>query len=468
VKRLATFLFLAALFGFVAMVTFGVPPIVETYLPGIAKLLANARPQRPGPRQRSPEGPIPVLIVAAKLADLPVTQDAIGTVQALNTVTVRPQIDGILSELSFKDGQDVKKGDVIARLDPATYKAQYDQTLAKKAQDDAQLANARVDLQRYEKLAQSEYGSRQQADTQKATVAQLEAQLRVDQAQIDNAKAYLDYTTIRAPIDGRTGIRLVDQGNIIHAADPGGIVVLTQVKPISVLFNMPQQQLTAIHRAMAQNDLSVDALDSDNKTRLDRGIVEVLDNQIDQATGTIRIKARFPNEDLQLWPGQFVNVRLFIDVMKQVVVVPTAAVQRGPNGPYVYVVDADNIAHLTSVTIARQDETNSVIGKGIDAGANVVTTGFVRLTDGSAVSAGGPDATVPPTVQSSHEKRPDRPRGGRRQDAADPSNRPAEAGASRPPRPETQTAPPGERTSAVPRQGGSEARVEPPRPAKTP
>jgi multidrug efflux system membrane fusion protein len=460
VKRLATIVFLVALFGLVGMVTFGVPPIVESYVPGITKLLANARPQRQGPRQRSTEGPVPVLIAPAKLADLPVTVDAIGTVLALNTVTVRPQIDGILSELSFKDGQDVKRGDVIARLDPATYKAQYDQTLAKKAQDEAQLANAKVDLQRYEKLAQSEYGSRQQADTQKATVAQLEAQLRVDQAQIDNAKAYLDYTIIRAPIDGRTGIRLVDQGNIVHAADPGGIVVLTQIRPISVLFNIPQQQLTAIHRAMEKSELKVDALESDNKSLLDQGIVEVLDNQIDQTTGTIRIKARFPNADLQLWPGQFVNVRLFIDTLKQVVLVPTASVQRGPNGAFVYVVDANNVAHLTLVTIARQDETNSVIGKGLEAGATVVTTGFVRLTDGATVTPSPADGAAAPP--QGREQRPtgERPKGGRRQ-GGDVSRGPGEGGAARPPRAEASPAAASGRSSAVVAPGGTEARAEP-------
>jgi membrane fusion protein, multidrug efflux system len=402
---------------------FGVPAPVTQYAPWAAdwaqRYVVSGPDTQPKPqgRQRGmADGPIPVITAQARVADLPVIQEAIGTVQALNTVTVRAQVDGRLIELAFKDGQEVKKNDVLARIDPATYQAQYDQAAAKKAQDEAQLANAKTDLQRYDKLAQGEYGSRQQADTQRATVAQLEAQLRSDQAQIDSAKAILDYTTIRAPIDGRTGIRLIDQGNIVHANDATGIVIVTQVQPISVLFSIPQQQLRAVNAAMARHSLSVEALDSDNKTILDKGTVEVIDNQIDQSTGTMRLKATFPNADLQLWPGQFVNVRLFVDMLKQVVVVPTAAVQRGPNGSFVYVVKDDNIVQMTAVGVGQQDEQNSVIVRGLDATAQVVTTGFVRLTDGATVVAG----TAPTTTDHSTSDvvpAPDRPAGSRRRSA---------------------------------------------------
>jgi multidrug efflux system membrane fusion protein len=338
---------------------------------------------RGGPGQGG-DGPVPVVVAAARYADVDVTVDAVGTVQALNTVTVRTQVDGKLIELDFKDGQDVKKGDVLARIDPATYQAQYDQMIAKKAQDEATLANARNDLIRYQKLAATEAGSKQQADTQRALVAQLEAQVAGDQAQIDNAKATLAYTTITAPIDGRTGIRLVDQGNILHASDQNGIVVITQVKPISVIFNLPQQQLRPVNTAMGKGSVRVQALEADNSTVIDTGTIQVIDNQVDQTTGTIKLKSIYPNADLQLWPGQFVNVRSFIDTLKHVVVVPTGAVQRGPNGAYVYVL-AGKKAALRNVEIQRQNENDAVVKSGLTPPEEVVTSGFSRLTDGAEV-----------------------------------------------------------------------------------
>jgi multidrug efflux system membrane fusion protein len=342
------------------------------------------------------EGPIPVIATPARYDDVPVTADAVGTIQALNTVTVRTQVDGRLLEIAFKDGQDVRKGDILAKVDPATYQAQYDQAVAKKAQDEAQLANARADLERYAKLAQTDYGSRQQADTQRATVAQLEAQIRADQGAIDNARAYLDYTTIRAPIDGRLGIRQVDQGNIVRASDSNGLVVITQLKPIAMIFNLPQQQLRAVSAAVARGPVEVDVLDSDGTTIIDKGVVEVIDNVVDQATGTIKVKARFPNERLQLWPGQFVNVRVFVDVLKHVVVAPTAAIQRGPNGAYVFAVNDDETVRLVNVTVGQQDETIAVITKGIEPPAKLVTTGFARLTDKAKVRVTTPEEAAQP------------------------------------------------------------------------
>lgn len=335
--------------------------------------------------QGADEGPVPVVAAASHYEDVPVTADAVATVQALNTVTVRTQVDGKLIALGFTDGQDVKKGDVLARIDPATYQAQYDQAVAKKAQDEATLANARNDLSRYQRLAQTEAGSKQQADTQKALVAQLEAQVNGDQAAIDNTKATLDYTTITSPLDGRTGIRLVDQGNILHASDITGIVIITQLKPISVIFNLPQQQLRAVNAAMAKGPVSVNALEADNTTVIDKGIIQVVDNQVDQTTGTIKFKALFPNEQLQLWPGQFINVRLYTDVLPHAVVVPTAAVQRGPNGAYVYVLGNNSKVSLRNVTIGRQNETQAVVTSGLTPPEQVVTTGFSRLTDGAEV-----------------------------------------------------------------------------------
>jgi multidrug efflux system membrane fusion protein len=346
------------------------------------------------------EGPVPVLAAAARTADVPVYLIAVGTIKPLNTVTVRPQVDGRLLSVNFQEGQDVKKGDVLARIDPVIYQAQLDQAIAKKVQDEAQLANARIDLDRYERLAATASINRQQADTQKALVAQLEALVKSDQAGIDNAQAMLGYTTITSPVDGRTGIRMVDEGNFVRAADTASaIVVITQLRPISVLFTLPQQYLDQVNKAFARNPLAVEAQRSDTDAVVDRGVLKVVDNQVDQATGTVKLRAEFPNGDLQLWPGQFVNVRLLLSTLKDVTVVPTGAVQRGPNGTFVYVVKDDNTAEMRPVTVTQQDETQAVIGKGVAPNERVVTTGFARLTDGSKVAIdsgqGTPGGTRP-------------------------------------------------------------------------
>ena len=356
-------------------------------------IFSGSSDQQRGGRGRFAEGPVPVLAATAAKADVPVYLDAVGTTKALNTVTVRPQVDGKLISVGFKEGQDVRRGDVLARIDPTTYQAQLDQAVAKKAQDAAQLANARLDLDRYEKLAANNAVTRQQADTQRALVAQYAALVQADQAAIANAQAMLGYTTIVAPIDGRTGIRMVDEGNIVHTSDSTGIVVITQVKPISVLFNLPQQELAQVNTAFAQGPLSVDAQRSDNDAVIDRGTLRVVDNQVDQSTGTVRLKAEFPNADLQLWPGQFVNVRLLIDTLRQVVVIPTGAVQRGPNGTFVYVVKDDNTVAMRPIAVQKQDETQTVVKSGVEPSERVVTTGFVRLTDGSKVSISSGDGT---------------------------------------------------------------------------
>ena len=270
---------------------------------------------------------------------------------------------------------------MLAKIDPTTYQAQYDQAVANKAQDEATLANARLDLERYTRLAATNAINKQQADTQRALVAQLEAQVQADQAAIDNARAMLSYTNITAPIDGRTGIRQVDEGNIVRPSDTTGLVTITQIRPISVLFNLPQQQLPQVNSGMAEGPLPVDAMGPDGRTPVDSGKVQVIDNQIDPTTGTVRIKAEFPNANLQLWPGQFVNVRLLVDTLRQVVVVPTAAVQRGPTGTFVFVIGEDSTVAVRRVTVARQDDVRAVIADGLKAGERVVTTGFARLAD---------------------------------------------------------------------------------------
>jgi len=345
--------------------------------------------QRGGGRIGNPDGPVPVLAAEARVADVPVYLEGVGTTRALNMVTVHSQVDGTLISVNFREGQDVKAGDVLARVDPTTYQAQLDQVTAKKALDEAQLANIRLDLERYSNLVKTNAVSRQQVDTTRALVAQLEAQVKLDQGAIDNARAYLNWCTIVAPISGRTGIRLVDQGNIVHASDVGGIVVLTQIQPISVLFTLPQQQLGQVNKAFVRGPLSAEATDSDSKNVLDRGTLQVVNNQVDQATGTVQLKAEFPNADLQLWPGQFVNVRLLIDTLRGVVVVPTAAVQRGPNGTFVYALKPDSTVSVRLVGLGQQDETRAVIAKGLEATERVVTSGFAQLADGRKVTIGG-------------------------------------------------------------------------------
>ena len=362
------------------------------------------------------EGPVPVVVATVSRADVPVYLDAVGTIKALNTVTVSPQVDGKLLSVNYKEGQDVKKGDILARIDPVIYQAQLDQAVAKKAQDEAQLSNSKLDLDRYEKLAATNAINKQQADTQRALVAQNTAIVQADQAAIENAQATLGYTTITAPLDGRTGIRQVDEGNIVRAANALAIVVITQLKPISVMFNLPQQDLPQVNTAFGKGPLAVDALRSDNDAVIDRGSLKVVDNQVDQTTGTVKLKAEFPNTDLQLWPGQFVNIRLLIDTLKQVVVIPTGAVQRGPNGTFVFVVKDDDTVATRAIVVQKQDETQTVVKSGLDSNERVVTTGFVRLTDGSKVSIGSADAApaqgARPRSGQSPDAKGERKRGG--------------------------------------------------------
>ena len=373
------------------------------------------------PRPGTTDGaPLPVLATAATTADIPVYLDALGTVQAFNTVTVKAMIDGPLLQVTFKEGQDVHAGDVLAKIDPRPYQAALDQAIGKKAQDDANLANARVDLVRYQKLAATAYTSAQTSDTQKATVAQLVAQIQQDQAQIDTARTNLSYTVIASPIDGRTGIRQVDSGNIVHAADTTPLTVITQLQPISVVFTLPQQTLGAVAAAMRGGAPEVLALPqgvaNDGETVLDRGRVAVLDNTVDQSTGTIKLKATFPNPSLALWPGGFVNVRLLIETERNVVSVPPTAVQRGPLGAYVYLVGANSTVSRKVVQIGHEDESVAVVTAGLQAGDRVVTDGASRLTDGARVTV--QDNT--PANVTAEPSRPRAPGQGRQRASAAP------------------------------------------------
>jgi membrane fusion protein, multidrug efflux system len=341
------------------------------------------------------QGPTPVLAATAEVADVPVYLDGVATARALNTVTVQPQVDGKIQSINFREGQDVKRGDLLATIDPIIYKAQLDQAAAKKVQDEAQLANARRDLERYASLSVA--ANPKQTDTQRALVAQLEGLVKADQASIDNAAALLGYTQITAPIDGRTGIRLVDEGNLVRASANAAIVTITQIRPISVLFTLPQQQLARVNKAAAAGQLGVEALGSDSSTITDRGVLQVVDNQVDPTTGTVRLKAEFPNRDLQLWPGQFVNVRLLVDTLRQVVVVPTAAIQQGPNGAFVFVIQPDDTVKARTVRVSQQDDRRAVVANGLTASERVVTTGFARLRDGSRIAIAPPNAGPEPS-----------------------------------------------------------------------
>jgi membrane fusion protein, multidrug efflux system len=399
-------------------------------------------PLQPSPQQQAKQGQqkgqgfrrgggnaidtVPVLASAARLADVPVYLDGVGTAKALNTVTVRSQVDGKLLKIMFTEGHEVAQGTVIAKIDPTIYQAQYDVTVAKKAQDEAQLANAKLDLERYTRLAASNAVQKQQVDTQKALVDQLTAQTQSDQASINNAKANLDYTDVVAPITGLTGIRLVDEGNIVKASDTTGLVVITQIKPIAVLFNLPQQELPNLNRGMAAGALPVQVLGGEGNGVVDTGKVVVINNQVDQSTGTVQLKAEFPNSSVQLWPGQFINVRVLINTLRQVVVVPTAAVQRGPDGTFVYVIKEDDAVTMRPIMVAKQDDLQAVVATGLQASERVVTTGFGRLADGSRVLA--TSAEEAGQVSADPTQQPRRPGGGQGQGQG--KGRPQAAGAS--------------------------------------
>ena len=380
-RRFAVFLVLiVALGGGYWWFALRTPPVAATAAGG-----------RPAPA-------VPVVVAQAERRDVAVYLDGLGTVQASALVTVKPMVDGPLREVLFKEGQDVTAGEVLARIDPRPFRAALDQAEARKRQDEATLANARIDLARYEKLAATAYTSAQQADTQKTLVAQLVAQVAQDQAQIDTAATQLSYTTVTSPIDGRAGIRQVDAGNIVHASDPNGLVVVTTLRPINVQFTLPQQSLPRVQAAMAAGSPEVLALV--NGAPPEHGTLTVLDNQVDPATGTIKLKARFPNPNLRLWPGAFVTVRLRAETLKGAVVVPPVAVQRGPLGPFVYVVGADGVAKRTAVTEGHEDLDWAVIDQGLAAGARVVVDGAARVSDGTKVSilpaASGPGAAPAP------------------------------------------------------------------------
>ena len=369
------------------------------YWPQIsAKFSGQTAQQGPGGRGRFAGGAVPVTVAPVTRKDLPVLLDALGTVQALNTITVRSQVDGILVEVAFTEGQEVRRGDVLARIDPRTYAAAVAQAEAKLAQDQALLANSRLDLQRYVDLARNNGASRQQLDTQRALVAQNEAQVQADQAALDTARVQLDYTTIRSPVDGRVGLRLVDQGNIVRAGDTTGLVVVTQIDPITVIYTLPQQDLPRILAAMREGPVEVLIVAPDGSTRA-TGTLLTPDNQVDSTTGTIKLKAIFPNPDRQLWPGAFVNVRMLVGTIRQAVTIPLVAVQRGPDGTYAFVLKEDDTVEQRPITTGFINATDAVVTRGLRPDEKVVTSGALRLNAGTTVQVMEPvvPAYVPPT-----------------------------------------------------------------------
>ena len=338
------------------------------------------------PAQNAQPPAVSVTTVQAQNQEVPLYLTGVGTVTANASVTVKARVDGQLEKVGFVEGQDVKAGQLLAQLDPRTLQAQLAQVQAQKAKDQAQLANARIDLRRYTTLLQQDAATQQQLDTQKALVAQLEAAVKTDDAQINYAQVQLGFTAINAPISGRVGARLVDPGNIVHAADAGGLVVINQIDPITVLFTLPEDAVPAINRAQLSGAaLNVVAAARNSEQPLANGKLILLNNQIDTTTGTVQLKGRFANPQHQLWPGQYVNVKLLLNDKEPALTVPAAAIQRNQDGTYVYVVDADMTAKVRQVQVARIQDGIAVIAKGLEPAQRVVLDGQYKLKPGTSV-----------------------------------------------------------------------------------
>ena len=329
--------------------------------------------------------PVAVSVTPVKREDFPVILESLGQVQAYNTVLVRARVDGQIEKIAFQEGQKVKQGDLLAQIDPRPFQATLDQAVAKKAQDEANLANAKLDLTRYATLAKQDFATKQQLDTQNSLVLQLTASLAADTAAIDAARVQLDYTTIRAPISGRAGFRLIDEGNLVNAGQQTGIVTIDQLQPISVIFTEPQENVVRINQELAEGAPEVTVMNADG-AELATGRLAISDNQIDLATGTIRLKAEFENKDNSLWPGLAVTTGLKLGVDKNILTVPADAVQHGQSGLYVYVIDDQNRAAVRTVKVARLNTNTAVISDGLKEGERVVTTGQFLLQPGTLVT----------------------------------------------------------------------------------
>ncbi|WP_043748074.1 efflux RND transporter periplasmic adaptor subunit [Methylobacterium nodulans] len=346
------------------------------------------RAATPPAREVKAPAPVPVALARVERGPFPVVLGSLGTAQAYNTVQVRSRVDGEILRVAFKEGQVVHKGDLLVQVDPRPFQATLDQAKAKKAQDEANLRNAKADLERYTKLGA--YASRQQTETQAALVAQLTAQVASDQAAIDNAETQLGYTTIRAPLDGVTGFRQVDLGNIVNASTQTGIVTITQVEPISVVYTSPEEELQPIAKAFAAGPVPVEAWTSDGQTKLSEGTLSVINNQVDTATGTIRLKATFANADHALWPGLSVSTRMRVGVVQDAVTIPDDAVQHGPKGLYAFVVDDAHRAHQQAIAVGPSHAGRTLVRTGLSPGQIVIGQGQSRVQDGSLVAENRP------------------------------------------------------------------------------
>jgi membrane fusion protein, multidrug efflux system len=347
----------------------------------------------PAPAQTAAKGPapVPVTVAQVKRADYPIYLDGLGQVQAFNTVTVRSRVDGQIVKIAFDEGQMVKAGDLLAQIDARPFQAALDQAKAKKTQDEANLANAKLDLQRDATLAKQSYATQQQLDTQSSLVSQLIAQIASDAAAINAAAVQLEYTTIRAPISGRAGFRLVDEGNLVAASQQTAIVAIAQLQPINVVFTAPQNEVVRINEALRAGAPPVQVQNSDDSAVLANGKLTLTDNQVDVNAGSIRLKAEFENKDNVLWPGLAVSTRLEVGVAKNVVVAPEAALQRGANGLFVWVVDDQSRVAMRPVVVSHEDVERAVVDKGVNEGERVVTVGQYVLQPGMRVAIDAAD-----------------------------------------------------------------------------
>ncbi|MDR3384721.1 efflux RND transporter periplasmic adaptor subunit [Cupriavidus basilensis] len=364
-----------------AVVWFAVGPL--------KRMVAPRRAAQPAPA-------VSVTSAQVKREDVPIGLSGVGTVQAMATVTVKPRVDGQLDRVGFVEGQDVKAGQLLAQIDPRTFQAQLQQAMAQKARDEAQLANARLDLQRYEGLIKENATTQQTLDTQRAQVAQLAAAVKTDEALVNVARVQLDYTTITAPLSGRVGARLVDPGNIVHAADANGLVVIRQIDPIDVVFTLPDGEFQRINGAMQASGapLVVQASERASGQLLGQGKLILLNNTIDTTSGTIQLKGRFPNPSHTLWPGQYVNARLVLGERDQALTIPAAAVQRGQSGTYVYVVQADHTVASRAIEVAETQDAKAVVAKGLAVDERVVVDGQYKLKPGTRVNETAAATTI--------------------------------------------------------------------------